>query len=199
MKWQELDAKAQRKALILLALVALMVVVLFWPASRPRMRPLRQVDSRRGVEQTGRGTPPPAPRPVLPPAKDTGMLGKWQSSMGAQMPGHGLCTLWLEVTRKEGAPDQYTGAASLSCIPVATLTNPKPDTPMAVLLDKDPVFASLSGAWEKDAIVFRVDKVVNPKQCGFTGLSVSKFGSQNIAADFQDACGGGSAVLRKAG
>lgn len=199
MKWQDLDAKAQRRALIFFAILAAMVIVLFWPASRPRMRPVRQVDPRRGVEQTGRGTPPPAPRPVPPPAKDAGMLGKWQSSMGAQMPGHGLCTLWLEVSRKADEPDKYTGAASLSCIPTAALTNPKPDTPMAVLLNHDPVFASLSGEWQKDGIVFRVDKVLNPKQCGFTGLSVSKFGSQNIGAEFQDACGGGSAMLRKAG
>jgi hypothetical protein len=199
MKWQDLDAKAQRNALIFLAVVAAMLAVLLWPSGTPRMRRAPRVVPTRDTPQTGRGAPP-APRPVPPAAKDAGMLGKWQGSMGAQMPGHGLCTLWLEVTRKDGDPDKYTAAASLSCIPTSTFTAPKADTPMNTMLaERDPVFASLSGAWEKDAIVFRVDKVVNPKQCGFTGLSVSKFGSQNIAAEFQDGCGGGSAVLRKAG
>jgi hypothetical protein len=197
MKWQDLDAKAQRKALILLAVVAAMVIVLFWPASRPRMRRVRQVDPPRGVRQTGSGIPPVRPAP--PPPRDAGMLGKWQST-GGLVPGHGLCTLWLEVTRDAQALDKYTGAASLSCIPTSSFTAPKADTPITMMLtERDPVLASMSGLWKKDAIVFRVDKVLNPKQCGFTGLSVSKFSSQNIAAEFQDACGGGSAVLRRAG
>jgi hypothetical protein len=203
MKWHELEPKAQRKALILAALVAGALLVLIWPAGVS----LQRSPARRQAPKTAPGKPGPvvhaAPQivPAPPPAKDAGLLGKWQSvGLGAQVANHGLCTLWLEIARKADEPDKYTGAASLSCIPTTSLTAPKLDTPITMMLaERDPLFASMSGAWEKDALVFRMDKVLNPKACGLSGFSVSRFGSQNLAAEFQDGCGGGSMVLRKTG
>lgn len=203
-KWHELDAGARRKLLILAAIVGAALLVLIWPAGVS----LQQSPARRQVAKSDAGKPGPvvhaaAPQivPAPPPAKDAGLLGKWQSvGLGAQVANHGLCTLWLEIARKADEPDKYTGAVSLSCLPTTSLTAPKPDTPMTMMLaERDPLFASMSGAWEKDAIVFRMDKVLNPKACGLSGFSVSKFGSQNLAAEFQDGCGGGSMVLRKTG
>lgn len=203
MKWHELDPKAQRKALIFAALVGGALLILIWPAglSHPRS------PARRQAPKTAPGKPGPVVHagpqivPAPPPAKDAGLLGKWQSvGLGAQVANHGLCTLWLEIARKADEPDKYTGAVSLSCLPTASLTAPKADTPMTMMLaERDPLFASMSGAWEKDAIVFHVDKVLNPKACGLSGFSVSRFGSQNLVAEFQDGCGGGSMVLRKTG
>lgn len=199
MKWQELDAKAKRKALILAAIVGAAIMALLWPSGMWRAKPMPRVLPVRTGPQAGRGTPPPAPRPVPLPAKDFGMLGHWSSAPTA-LPNHGLCTLWLEVTAAAQEPDKYTGAASLSCLPTASLTAPKQGTPMELMLAaRDPVSASLSGTWAKDAIVFEVVRVINPKQCGFTALTLSKFGAQNLAAEFKDECGGGSMVLRKAG
>jgi hypothetical protein len=198
MNWQDLDAKRQRKALILGVLVVVALVVLLSPSGTSHARSAPPVITQ-PVAQTGRGTTPPLPPPVPPPAKDARLLGTWQS-VGTPLPNHGLCTLTLELARNSEQAGSYTGAATLTCIPIGTLMAPKPTTPMEMLIDgREALHASLTGTWQKDVIVFRVDRVINPMQCGMSGFSVSRFGSANLAAEFQDACGGGSAVMRKTG
>jgi len=197
MKWQDLDDKKRRNTLIFAAIVSIALLALMWPSGGQRMRPMPRAVPVRTAPQAGRVAPPPVP-PAPPPAKDAGMLGKWTSAPAA-LPRRGLCTLWLEVTKNADEPDKYTGAASLSCVPTAASDASKLNP--AVMFGKlNPLAATMSGAMQKDdAIVFRIDKVLNGEDCGLSGFSVSKFGSQNLAAEFQDACGGGSILLRKAG
>ena len=71
---------------------------------------------------------------------------------------------------------------------------------MTMLLDgREPILATMSGAWEKDAIVFRVDKVMNPKQCGLSGFSDLAVRLAESRRQLHDGCGGGSMVMRKVG
>lgn len=194
-----LDDKQRRRALILLGVVGLMLAVLLWPVARPKPRRISQVP-RQNARQPGGGTAAPLRRAPAAPARDAGMLGKWQANGLPLLRRGGLCSLWVELARNPRQPDSYTGAATLSCTPTTALTDSKPGAVIDRLASRlQPLSASLSGAWEKDAITFRVDKLLNGGECGLTGISVSKFGSANVTAEFHDACGGGAAVMRKVG
>jgi hypothetical protein len=198
MKWQELDAKAKRKAIILAAIVGFALLALMWPTGAFRSKPKPRPSPFGGAARREAGAPPLRPPAQAPkPSPDAVMLGKWTSAPVA-IPKRGLCTLWLEVTRKAEEPGKYTGAASLSCLPTVTPDASKVN-PALMFVKINPMSATMTGAFEKEAIVFRLEKVLNAGDCGLTGFSVSKFGSQNIAAEFQDECGGGSMVMRKAG
>jgi hypothetical protein len=214
-KWQELDARARRKALVVLAVVASAVAALVWPSGTHRMRlaprpsplpsPLRTTQQPRGRQAGPAAAPvssdrPPntPPVPVAPP-RDAGMLGKWQSAP-MMLANRGICTLWVEMVRKPEEPDKYTGAATLSCAPSVLFGGPKANVSPAMMLARlNPLSAVMSGVWASDSIAFRVDKVLNAGGCAWKGFSVSRFGSQNVAAEFEDGCGGGSMVLRRAG
>ena len=125
------------------------------------------------------------------------MLGKWEGE-GAELANHRVCRLWLEIGKKPEEPGKFTGAATLSCTPALSLSAPKTDTPQAMLLARlNPLAAKMTGALEKDFILFRMDKQLNAGDCAWTGFSVAKFGSQNLSAEIQDACGGGSVLLRR--
>lgn len=125
------------------------------------------------------------------------MLGKWEGD-GAALANHRVCRLWLEIAKKTEEPGKYTGAATLSCTPALGLEQPKPDTAQAMLLARlNPLAATMTGAWDKDSLAFRLDKQLNAGDCAWTRFSVSRFGSQNISAGIEDACGGGSVLLRR--
>jgi len=125
------------------------------------------------------------------------MLGKWEGN-GAELANHRVCRLWLEIGKNAVEAGKYTGAATLSCTPAISLTAPNPGTAQAMLLARlNPLAASMSGALEKDAMAFKMDKQLNAGDCAWTGFSVAKFGSQNLSAEIQDACGGGSVLLRR--
>ena len=126
------------------------------------------------------------------------MLGKWEGT-GAELSNHRVCRLWLEIGKKAEEPGKFTGAATLSCTPALSLSAPSAGTAQAMLLARlNPLAATMSGALEKEAMAFKMDRQLNAGDCAWTGFSVAKFGSQNLSAEIQDACGGGSVLLRRA-
>jgi hypothetical protein len=201
MKWKELDAKAQRKALILAAFVVIALLALLWPVSQPRPRIVPRRPPPPAGPQNLQRMPQAQPRPqsvILPPAKDAGMLGRWQSGV-LHLPKRGTCILWLEVSRQPQEADKYTGAATLNCQPVIDPPHPRREALLSRFRVKPPpVAATLSGAWQKDAIALKAEKLLNGGDCGLTGLNVSRFGSLYLAVEFQDGCGGAQALMRKA-
>jgi hypothetical protein len=125
------------------------------------------------------------------------MLGKWEGN-GAELANHRVCRLWLEIGKKAEEPGKFTGAATLSCTPALALSAPSPGTAQAMLLARlNPLTATMSGALGKDGMAFGMDKQLNAGDCAWTAFSVSRFGSQNLSAEIQDACGGGSVLLRR--
>ena len=201
MNWNDLDAKAQCKALILAAFIVIALLALFWPAARPGARIIpRRLPPASGPQSPKRmPEPQPHPQPASPPpAKDAGMLGRWQSG-ALPLPKRGICSLWMDVSRNTQDANKYTGAATLNCSPMIAPASTRRE---AILRRNSPmpqpVATTLTGALEKDTIVFKVDKLFNGGECGINGLSVSRFGSQYLAAELHDACGGGSAVMHKA-
>ena len=203
MKWQEMDTVTRRKAIIFALIVVVCFVALLWPAGTMgiRRKPVRKLppgDPRRVV---GRGNPDTLHRvPASPPSvKGSALLGKWETETTAATK-RGVCMLQLEVTRKPGAPDQFGGAATLKCVPVPGLNPSGRGVPAAVILAGiAPLSAAMTGTWDKGIISFRIDRQFNAGDCGWTGLSVSRFGSDGISAEYHDACGGGAMVMRKAG
>ncbi len=215
MKWHEMSTKARHKAIILAVIVAIGIAALLWPTGSIRMRPKpkprpfpmrnaplpgqRPAAGRESYAGGAAAAPPlstPPAWPASPVRRDGPMLGKWETGSIAPTK-RGLCSLSVEINRKPGEPDQYAGAATLGCVAI-----PAPGARVdmnlpAMIARASPLFANMSGTWDKEAIVFRIDKLINAGECGWTGFSVSRFGSDSLAAEFQDSCGGGAMVLRR--
>jgi hypothetical protein len=71
----------------------------------------------------------------------------------------------------------------------------------AVLNKLNPADAILSGAMENGSIRFHVDKTIgtNSNGCAATSFTVTPFGSNQLAAEWQEGgCQGGHVILQKA-
>ena len=202
MKWQELDARARRKTLLFCGVVSAALIALVWPsgASSPKRLLVRRESGNYVAPVVPYGVArraAPIPYVPMPLAPDLGLLGRWMSASTA-LPKRGMCNLWLEIARKLDEPGKYTGAATLSCYPNPFMNGNKPDLQPSNLFTRlNALSAEMTGEWEKDAIAFRLDKVLNDGGCPWTAFSVSRFGSQFLSAQFQDGCGGGSMVVAR--
>jgi hypothetical protein len=196
MKWEELDPKAKRKALIFAAIVGVALLVLIWPSGAFRPTARSQVSSSGAASRpkAEASAPRPAVQPVKP-APGAGIPGKWVGE-GAELANHRVCRLWLEIGKSAEKHGGYTGAATLNCAPILSLTAPTAGTAQAILRSRlSPMTVTMSGIWEKDAVAFLPDRQLNAGGCAWTRVSVSRFGSQNLSAVIEDACGGGSVLL----
>ena len=66
MKWQELDAKAKRKAIILAAIVGVALVALMWPTGVFRSKPKTRPSPVAGAARRDGGAPPAHPPIEVP-------------------------------------------------------------------------------------------------------------------------------------
>jgi hypothetical protein len=144
-------------------------------------------------------TPPSAPAPARAPATPVEISGIWQGKTA--ITGRGLCTLRVEL--HENAPGRFLGYSSLACANFAPLMAPQDrgNTAAAVLNRMNPAEAILSGAMENGSIRFHVDKTIGASSngCAATSLTLTPFGSNQLAAEWQEGgCEGGHVILQKA-
>jgi hypothetical protein len=140
----------------------------------------------------------PAP-PVIPNASR--FLGVWTGSQ--LLPSQDTCKERLEVRMSEDKPGFFSGSETRACTPAlfALPGRVSQQKMSGVIRQMEPVSAELTGSMENGAITFHVDKVIGIPWdgCTLTGYSISSFGSQQIAAQWQEGtCPGGQLVLMRA-
>lgn len=157
--------------------------------------------------QTAAGGAPasPSPSPSIPntePEGDTSIsfvpyFGEWQGH--SALPQHRMCTLHFELQGSNVVERPYAGYSTLTCTPVWPFDPPhrRTDAAYRLMAAQSPMSAILTGAVQKDAIRFHVDKTLN-KNCPMTAMTLMPFGVKQIAVQWEDEfCGGGYMVLSK--
>ena len=138
--------------------------------------------------------------PALPkPEKPVSYSGIWRGQTTVE--GRGLCTLRIELHETE--PSKYQGYSSLVCADFAPLMKPKERVNRAAAIKNrmNPEAAVISGAMEKGAIAFHIDKTIGADSngCSATSFTLTPFGKNEFAAEWQEAtCHGGRIMLQKA-
>jgi len=209
MKWQELDPKAQRKALILGVLIALALLVLIWPAGvslwrSPARPPLRQKPtpfSRPGP--VVHAAPPLTPAPPLDPMAR--LLGKWDGR--ESLADRGVCLLSLEL-RPGNESQSFSGFSTLACTGSSL--------PGGAEASKDPVglgtmmrramnytSASFSGKAKDGSIVLNALDNIGVGEalqgCDMVSMTLKPFGEGRMSVRWQETgkgvCTGGEMLL----
>ena len=203
MKWQDLDAKAQRKALILGGLVALAFIVLLWPrnASVPHP-PARPKPSPMG-KPTAAGAG--APRAVPAPDPLAKLLGNWEGreSLG----GRGVCHLLLEL--RPGSDRQtYSGFSTFACTGNALPGNSKDPVGLGTMMQRAMNYtsASFSGTVEGGGILLRATDNIGVEEaaqgCAMVSMTLKPFGDNRMSVRWQETgkavCTGGEMLLAHA-
>lgn len=137
------------------------------------------------------------------PAEVNEVFGVWQGA--APLPT-GMCNLRLELRRKADNPTQVAGFPVLICTSLPSIL-PQQVTPamqQAMMAKLTPVSAVLTGTFHPDpaSIQFTVDKVTGTSVngCALTSLTVTPFGVDAIAAEWQEgSCEGGHLLLKRMG
>jgi hypothetical protein len=138
--------------------------------------------------------------PALPkPEKPVSYSGIWRGQTSVD--GRGLCALRIELHETE--PSKYQGYSSLVCADFAPLMKPKERVNRAAAIKNrmNPEASVISGALEKGAIAFHVDKTIGADSngCAATSFTLTPFGKNEFAAEWQEAtCRGGRIMLQKA-
>lgn len=136
-----------------------------------------------------------APASVKTPVNT--LLGTWQGQQAQA--DRELCQLGLEI--REGSPGMLSGYAKVTCWPLV------PDVPgrsriTNVVRSLSPASAVLTGQMKDGAVAFQIDKTIGAsvEGCVLTAFSVTAFGNDQIAAEWQrDHCGKGQMVARRMG
>lgn len=203
MKWQDLDAKAQRKVVILAVLIALALLILIWPTSAPvRRPPVRQKPSPMGNAGPVRVAPP---RPVAAPDPMARLLGKWEGreSLGDR----GICLLSLEL--RPGTDRQtYLGFSTFSCTGNALPGNSKDPVGLGAMMRRKMNYtsASFSGTAEGEGIALRATDNIGVEEaeqgCGMASMTLKPFGDNRMSVRWQETgkgvCTGGEMLLAHA-
>jgi hypothetical protein len=136
--------------------------------------------------------------PTATPSRLTGMWVNQQAVASAE-----LCTVNLEIRDK--GQGEVNGYVKLLCYPTMAYfaKHHEPVNPQAVLTKVlNPIAAIMSGGVKDGAVAFHVDKVVGTQEdgCGLTAFTVTPFGSDEIAIEWQrGACPGGQMTLTRQG
>jgi hypothetical protein len=137
------------------------------------------------------------------PAEVNQVLGVWQGA--APLPT-GMCNLRLELRRKADNPAQVAGFPVLICTSIPSILPGQvtPATQQAMMAKLTPVSAVLTGTFhpDPDSLQFTVDKVTGTSVngCALTSLTVTPFGVDMIAAEWQEGtCEGGHLLLKRMG
>jgi hypothetical protein len=129
------------------------------------------------------------------------LLGIWQGV--GPLPGRDVCNLKLEMRRKTDEPSRISGFPVLVCAPILPgFVRRGKSSENFTLPELSPVSAVLSGIPQNGSIQFSVDKVIGTtgSGCALTSLTVTPFGTDQIAAQWQEGtCQGGRILLRKTG
>jgi len=190
------------------ALGAVLVFIYFWPSA---MRSLHEAAAYR---QQAQGMDPrspnlrmparqPAEAPAFPPPAaatpiPAGLTGLWVGQQAQNT--HELC--WLNLEMRNRQPGEMAGYVKLLCypLPISSDGKAKGNPGIALLKALTPLSAILTGTAKDGVITFRVDKTVGTAAdgCALTSFTVTPFGSDEIAVDWQKgACAGGQMTLRK--
>jgi hypothetical protein len=156
------------------------------------MRPMPQ--------PAGQSLSPVAPAPPVN-TNASRFLGVWTGS--ELMPSQDTCKERLEVRMDEDKPGFFSGSETRVCTPAlfALPDRVARQRMSGVIRQMEPVSAELTGSMENGAITFKVDKTIGiPSDgCTLTGYSISAFGLQQIAAQWQQgSCPGGQLILVRA-
>src|ERR1022692_296191 len=132
-------------------------------------------------------------------ASPANLSGIWRGKTA--IAGRGICALRFELSEKELG--HFAGYSSLACANFAPLMSPQDrgNIAAAVLNKLNPADAILSGAMENGSIRFHVDKTIgtNSNGCAATSFTVTPFGSNQLAAEWQEGgCQGDHVILQKA-
>ena len=117
------------------------------------------------------------------------LLGIWQG--GAALGDLGLCSVKVELRRKDNAPDTLAGFPIVACMPFAP-TVPNLRSPAAaqkaLAARMSPVSGVLTGTNVNGTLTFTVDKTVGASSdgCSITAFTVTPFGTDQIAADWTE-------------
>jgi hypothetical protein len=125
------------------------------------------------------------------------LSGNWRGRTA--IPGRGICTLSIELYENE--PARFSAFSNLGCSNYAPLMPAQERNPAAAVLNRlSPATAVLSGRMENGSIRFHVDKTLaaNSNGCFATAFTLTPFGTNQLAAEWQEAgCQGGHMILQK--
>jgi hypothetical protein len=200
MKWQDLDAKAKRNALILAALIALALLMLLWPDSVPVPR----APVGRKVSPVGRRVEAAPPRPPADPLSR--MLGKWEGI--GHSSDRGICLLELEV-RPGPEEHGYQVFSTLSCAPGSAREEARLRTDRAGFMAAlkgtlNYTSASFSGRAQDGGMVLgAMDNMgVIEGGCYMASMTLKAFGDARLSVRWQETgnppCAGGEMLLTHA-
>jgi hypothetical protein len=154
------------------------------PVARPAPKPLGKLPAD-GSE----------PRPDPPFER---VIGVWEG-LGPVLPN--MCTLKLEIRRKDGDPTKLAGFPQLTCFPMTMPTRLNdPKAQQAIMARFTPMSAVLTGTAEKGSVQFTVDKVIgkSAEGCAIQGMTVRPFGVDQLSAEWTEiVCQGGQILLKK--
>lgn len=143
-----------------------------------------------------------APAKFSPLTTLSNISGLW---MGQDvLAGRGLCTRRLELREAPDTPGNYTGYSTLSCIRPPGLVSLQGERrlPNQIRNQLKPTAIIMTGAPENGAILFHVDKTVVGinDDCATSAFTVTPFGTNKIAAQWQEgSCQGGQVILNRQG
>lgn len=148
----------------------------------------------------------PTAIPNALPTADTPADPKYSALLGKYMGGAILktreCKGNLELGANPAKPDEFTGYITIVCYPPLTYKESSPLVNPVIAIGNQftPASAILSGKVLGGAIQLHSDKTIQtlPDGCPITGISVSPFGDNQIAVDWQEGtCQGGQLIFHK--
>jgi hypothetical protein len=143
-----------------------------------------------------KATPPSRP-PKPQPSPYAKLSGIWQGR--AAIDGRGICDVKFELREKESF-GHFSGYSTMTCTAAGPLVGKRLNPRLLTLNRMDPEAAILSGRMESGSILFHADKTVgaDANGCAVTSFSLTPFGSNQLAAEWQEqTCAGGHTLLRK--
>ena len=188
----------------------------FSPAIMNMARHTLIVRNQGYAEQPTPSKPSPAvpmpanvPAAVANPLADTPADPAYSAMLGKYMGGAILktreCKGNLELGSNPAKPDQFTGYITIVCYAPFTHKEAMPflstDPVTAIGTESTPASAILSGKVVNGVIQLHADKTIQTLAdgCPITGISISPFGDNQIAVDWQEGtCQGGQLIFHKA-
>jgi hypothetical protein len=172
----------QRKFAIGCAVLLFVWFGLKFIVGRIHQAQLGEERARRALQQRKPQAAPAPPDPRLALARQFDpQIGLWSGTQ--PLPGWGACMMRFELRKKPNEVASYFGYPTLSCIP----TPPRSAVIHGTVL-RSPLAAILSGAPQNGSLVFTLDKTVTTETngCSFTAFSVTPFGQDKVAAQWQE-------------
>lgn len=158
------------------------------------------------------GAPPPvspaASLPTAPGAVPTAanLSGTWKGT--AVLANHGgMCTMQLEIRPNQEEEQEFSGFSTFACpsfLPFLVMQPHRGANPWSMMLRQMQTTSGIfSGPVVNNSLQFRVEKIIgiDGQGCAMTSLTVTPFGSKQIAADWQEgaSCQAGQMLLTKQG